>query len=554
MPRHHIFAAFSGFLFLFAATAAKAQIDDDARTEFISPFKAKLADSKKFHATPSLPPLDTQDARRLDYVVPTRLKELSYPIAKIQPLDVSDGNNTKDSKAKTFYAKAGFGYPISPLVELSYHTPANAQYRFGATFRHHSGRGNFNDNQRFADNALNLQGAYFLQNGMAIGGDAGFNLDMRRFYGYPDTLADPPKDSVQQRFLDIHGGIDFFNAKPTKADFNYRARLGIRHMSDRFGTTELALSPELRVEKWFGAKNRRHPLVVDLGLHYTNLQDTFGSDSLISRAPASRALLHVHPHFSYNGGVFRARIGTNLGLNAGDFYIYPDLEALVSLLNGKINVFGGWSGGVQRNDLRTLSQYSPFIVSYLDARHTNRQDFYAGIKGSVKKYHYDLRVSYALAQNLPLFLNDSLSNYRRMRVVYDTAQIFAFNANLAFEITQGLRFSSQIGFFLYNTEQYAKAYHLPNFESKFNLHYNYKKFEASASFYVNSGLPYFDEISRTDKTLNGLFDLNLGASYYFTPNIGAFLALNNILNNQNQRWHYYPQIGFNAMAGIVAKF
>jgi hypothetical protein len=549
-------------LFLLAALAVSGQIfaqinNNDSGTEILKPFRAKLAESKKYDATPAQPKIDSQASKNLEYVVPTRLKDLVYPKPKLDPLDLVENNKKDNSKTPTFYARFGAGYPLSILGELSYHTKPNDKYRFGATFRHHSGRGNYNDNQRFMDNALRLQGAYFLKNGVGIDGGLGLNIDAPRFYGYGDTLI-LPKDSVAQQFTEINGNIAVFNARPNKMELNYRGFLRFHNLSDKHGSNEFSISPNINVEKWFGASksNKKHLLVVDLGLNYVSLKDTFAAldTSLILRQDPNRLLLHFHPHFSYNGGVFRARVGGRLGLNAGDFYIYPDLEALASLLNGKVNVYAGWAGAVRQNNFRTLSQFNPFIVSYLDARHTAQQDFYGGIKGSIKKYNYDIRVAYSRAENLPFFLNDSLSSYRRFLVVYDTAQIFSLRAGLEFEIVKGLQFSTNLGFYAYSLNNLAKAYHVPNFESTFNLSYRRQKFEATAAFYVNSGVAYFDELTRTDKTLSGLFDFNLGASYNFTPNIGAFVQINNILNNQNQRWNRYPQIGFNALAGVKVSF
>ena len=51
-----------------------------------------------------------------------------------------------------------------------------------------------------------------------------------------------------------------------------------------------------------------------------------------------------------------------------------------------------------------------------------------------------------------------------------------------------------------------------------------------------------------------LLDLSIGGSYYFTKNVGAFLDINNLLNNKRERWLDYPTVGLNFLAGIVARF
>jgi hypothetical protein len=541
---------------LLASTAAAQINNNDSGTEILKPFKAKLAESKKFESPPTQPKIDSQANKNLEYIVPTRLKELVYPRPKLQPLDLIANKNSKEGKKDpTFYAKFGAGYPLSILGELSYHTPANDKYRFGATYKHYSGRGNYNDNQRFMENNLRLQGAYFLKNGMGVDGALGLNINSPRFYGYGDTLV-LPKDSVRQQLTTVSGQVGLFSAKANKANLAYRADLGLYNHSDRFGTNEFSINPNVKIEKYFGAKTSKNALVVDLGLNFVSLKDTFSSldSSLVLRQSPNRALLHFHPYFNYDGGVFRARIGTRLGVNEGDFYIYPDLEASAGLLKGKINIFAGWTGAVRQNNFRSLSETNPFIVSYVHARNTGQQDFYGGIKGSIKKYSYNAQISYSLANNSPIFMNDSLSQYRRFMVVYDSIQTFTISGGLDFEITKGLNFSTNLNFYAFKLAQLDKAYHRPNFVSNFNLSYTNGKFGAAAKLFVGMNTFYFNPETQLSAGLPNLYDFNLSASYNFTENIGAFVQLNNIFNNQAQIWSRYPQIGFNAMIGFRASF
>ena len=114
-----------------------------------------------------------------------------------------------------------------------------------------------------------------------------------------------------------------------------------------------------------------------------------------------------------------------------------------------------------------------------------------------------------------------------------------------------------LGYNIYSGGSFSSAYHLPVFESNITVMYRVKQLLLKSEIYFNSGVPYFDLVSKTDKSLNSLFDLNLSASYWFgvkKQNIGVFAEINNILNNKNQRWYLYPQIGFNARAGFLVKF
>ncbi len=544
------FAAVFGLNPLWAQLA-----NDDAGTELLKPFRAKLAESQKFNPTPIVPKLDDKE-RKQEYNVPSHLKELKYPAPVLTPLPFANKKDKNQIEVASFYAKIGFGYPISPLAELSYHNSSAKNYRYGATFKHHSGQGNYNLNQRFSNTGLNLGGAFFAKNNLAVDGNLGFNLRGNRFYGYGDSLdlndsTAVKKDSVNQRFTEIYANLGVFNSNLAKNNLNYKATLSLYRLSDLYQASEISLSPNVFVEKFIGKKNIKHSFAADLGLNYVSFSDTIAADT---NNLDNRLVFYLKPHFNYNAGKFRAKVGANVGTNEGKFYALPDISVNVLLLNGKISAYAGWKGEIKQNNFRSLSIHNPFIVSALTMRHTTQQDFYGGVKGNIQKLNYDAKIAYSRAQNLPLFMNDSFSQYRRFNVLFDTANIFNLSFAADMEIKQNLRLSATAAYNAYSFNNSRKAYHLPILETNISLQYTTKKLQIKSELYANAGVAYFDEVSRTDKRLGGLFDLNLYGSYFLHKNIAAFLSLNNILNNQNQRWFRYPQIGFNAMGGIIAKF
>jgi hypothetical protein len=526
---------------------ANAQIEE-AGMELVKPFRAKLAESKKFVSSPALPRLDTQAQKKLDYVVPTHLQALQYPAPTIQPLFASTGKKNEGAVENYgFYTKAGFGYPISPLLEVSFHSRENKNYKFGAGFKHHSGRGNFNPNQRFSKTGLGIEGAYYTEKGLALDGAFGFALDGVRFFG--DTIQrdsiSTPTDSLLQNFTHIFGQIGIFNGKKTDLALNYRGNLGFYSLSDKYNSKEFGINPTARVEKFFGTTHK-HLLGADLGLAYANFSNLDSSQS--------RLLVYFKPNFTYHAGWFKAKVGANVGTSEGKFYAYPDIEAVADISEGNLSIYGGWAGEVRQNTFRTLTNKNPFIISTPNLHHSNWQDFYGGLRGVIKKVNYDARILYSRVNNLPIFMNDSLASYRRFKVLYDTANIFGVSGRMDMELIKGLTLAGMVNFSAYSLKKLEKAYHLPNLEINASLQYQNNKFRAKAELYMNSGVAYFDNLTQTNKNLSGLFDLNIGASYFFTKNIAAFADINNLLNNQNQRWFRYPQIGFNAMAGVILKF
>ncbi len=50
------------------------------------------------------------------------------------------------------------------------------------------------------------------------------------------------------------------------------------------------------------------------------------------------------------------------------------------------------------------------------------------------------------------------------------------------------------------------------------------------------------------------FDLNAGAEFRITKNFNLWVQLNNLLNDNYQRWHQYEVFGFSILGGITYSF
>lgn len=558
---------------LLVGTALQAQLDD-SQTEFLKPFRAKLAQSQKFEAQPLLPKLDTNSNKNLTYVVPTHLLGLPYPAPIIRPLAMPRG---KATEVYNFYAKAGFGYPLSPLIELSYFNDNIERFKYGVQVRHHSVLKGYLPNQNFTQTGVDAQATYFTEKGLGIGGALDFDFNTNRFYGFDPAIENYviTEDSLRQRFLNIGGNIHLFNGQITKSAINYRVDLDVYRYSDAFKSVEVGIQPNILVEKWLGKGKQRHVLRAETGISYLTFKDIpVKVNGVTTTAAKNIFLFYFKPTFTANIGAFKARLGANLGVNEGHFFIHPDVELSYAIASGAFTPYIGAVGQVRQNSFRSLTTYNRFLVSNPALHHTNYLELFGGMKGSIKKINYDVRGGYALTQNLPYFVNDTgaLTQFSRFRPVYDTAGIVFVKGTLDFRLLKDFVMGGTVGFHAYNTTNYKKAFHLPTFESNFFLEYTFyfrekanksKKSKKARNnnhyltlrgeLYINSGVPYLDQYQKVG-LLQGLYDINIGVHYQVSPNVALFADLNNILHNRNQRWYLYPQLGFNGMLGIKVRF
>lgn len=551
----HITFLISALCILFYSFSVYAQNDDG--TELLKPFRAKLAESIKKNSLPILPILDT-NSNIVNYNIPEHIILVKYPEPIIRPLAMPV---EKPNTGNSFYTKVGIGYPISPIIELSYHNKENKNLKIGANFNHLSTQGNIN-NQTFGNTHFDLGGTYFTKNGIAAGSKLGFNLDAYRFYGhnelsnilpdsldiFPDTM-NIPKDSVSQRFFEFFGNLHLFNSKINNHNVNYRADADFYVMNDKYGASEFAFLPKIEVDKWFGNGKQKQRLFFD----WAGTISSFNNDSTGN----ARTLVNFRPGTDLNFGFLKTRLAMNLGSSESSFFILPNLRISLGILEGMLNIYASWEGHIKTNTFRSLSLFNPFISSELELRHTRVNDINGGLSGNIRGIGYDIKASYAMTRDLPLFINDINEDYIRFNLLYDTLNIISFKGTFDYKAIKNLSLNVTLGYNIYNGGRFKKAYHLPVFESGLSAIYQVKQLVLKSEIFYNSGVPYIDLLTGDDKILNALFDLNLSASYWFgkeKQNFGTFIELNNLLNNKNQRWYLYPQIGLNARLGILAKF
>ena len=529
-------------IFLFFSLTGVAQPPDlpDDEVEVIKDFEARLVDAEKLGLTPELPPNDTI-SKNLTYKVPVRSLEVDYPAPKIRPLAIPQ---KKEAPGYNGYLKAGYGSPNSPFGELYYSFSDPERYIIGVNAKHHSANNKKLENQRFMDTNINLNGLYYTEGGMAVGAQVGFDAEQVHFYGYDHETTSYLRDEVKQKFNTTYGNVKIFNAHRTQGDINYRAEVDFYNLKDNYATSELGLRISGGGTIWL---KEIHAFNVDIAADITD-QDNTLSDNLNN--------FYLKPNFAFHGDIFRVKLGVNMAFSDSLFYIFPDIEAAVNVVGNKLAIYAGASGDLQKNTMRSLKTVNPFIHTddKLQIANTSYYHYYGGVTGNLQVLDYQIEAGFKKANDLAMYLTDPTDSLR-FGVLYDTVNIVTMNASLTATPIKNLEVTASLGQSIFNPKNEEKAWHLPIFNTNISARYTTLKDKLSvkAELFVENGVPYRDNQGNIDN-LNGLFDLNLGAEYHFTNNIGIFLDLNNIVSNKRERWFRYETFGFNVMGGVTARF
>ncbi|MEM9846662.1 MAG: hypothetical protein AAF847_02140 [Bacteroidota bacterium] len=541
--------------------AAQDENLESGSVEIIRSFDARLLDSEKINLNPSLPAVDTS-SKRQRYNIPIQSLDIKYPPPRIRPLALSGDRLPPSYKG---YLKAGGGIPNSFYGEGAYRVFAQERLDVGLEVMHHSANNSANlENQRFALTQAKADGTFYSDQGFAMKGKIGYSSDNIFYYGYnaerdQNTVFDEvPKEEVKQTYSILDVGVELFNGTRTVGDFNYSAGIDVYTMGDISPTSESGFDLKIMGEKWFKEK---FPFRLTLRTDFNRYSTTSDSIQRLNN-------FFLQPNFTYNTDFFKVKVGANLASSDDVFSLFPDIEVSANAIPGLVTIFAGAEGDLHKNNYRNLTDYNPFLQSAVNIRNTRYNRYYIGAKGNVQGISYQAEFNYKGTEDLALFLQprSSLTNRElvllsvggtelyQFDVLYDDVDIVNFKIGAEADI-QEFKVAATLSQNFFNMTAEERAWHLPAFEFNGSVQYTTleDKLQVKGEIFVQNAVPYLTPDGDIDN-LDALFDISLGAEYYFTDNFGGFLNIYNLANNQRERWFRYPIYGINFLAGLSVRF
>lgn len=517
-----------------------AQTGPTDKVDIIKNYEAQLLDANKLNVTPTLPALDTS-TKYQDYVVPPRPLKVTYDAPKLKPLGMKVGAKEEMYNG---YVKAGGGVPTSIYGEFGYGFGLKDKFDGKIWAKHHQANFKSRENQRFSNTDVQLSGSGMVAKTTALEAKVGYAYDRVHYYGYNDSLVNFDAEQVRQNFKTLDIGLRLFNGERNDADLNYFVAPKIYNLKDNYSNTETGIDLGFGASKWFAEK---HVLRINLRTDFTTYKDT---------VKQQLNNIYIQPSLTLHFGPARLKIGGNFASNRDVFHIYPDAELNVRVFGDGIQLFVGANGDLRKNTYRSVSDYNPFIqMRGSELRNTDYRSYFGGIRGNFGWLTYTVQGGYATAGDLALFQTKFEGDITRFQVVYDTAKITNLQGTVTLKPTKEITVAGTLSQNIYTMSNAISAWGLPALEGNFNG--EYRIMEGKAAFKANCYIA--DKIRRRDENAipgksGALFDFGLGGTYQFSKNFGAFLDLNNILNNRRERWYNYPIYGTNVLVGITAKF
>ncbi len=521
---------------------------DTARKQTIditSSYKPVLRNSVKVNFSAANLPADT--FRRVGpYLVPPQNLFYTYQPVSLKPLALSQ--DTLLEMGIRNYLKAGVGNLSTPYV--------NAGFSFGdgktslvnlyADFISSKGK---IDNQDYT--RLNIKGSasYFTDKNEIYGSAAMLNQDFA-LYGYDHKVYNYAKADVLQRFQDISLKAGLRNKEVTATGINYNPNVEISIFNNQKKLTESSLVIDAPVEKTF---NEVFSVKVAAKADITS----YTSKNLSTDVKFNNTIFTLSPELIYTNESLNIHAGISPSWDNGQLTVFPNIYGEAQVPGKAFLVQAGFVGRFLKNTYRNLSAINPYLATFTSQQNTSETELYAGIKASAgNHFNFSAKAGLIRYKNLPFYINDTATDGKAF-IISNESEVndlrihadMSFISQDKFTITAGLTFNGYTGM-----KDNDKAWGTIPLDITASMRWwAFDRVVLKSDFRAFTGGPYVLR-NNIQRTLSGAADLSAGVEFAINKQFSAWLDVNNIFNNQYERWNAYQVYGLNVLGGVIYKF
>lgn len=582
------FLLFLSFITSFVGFAQEQQKDtvQTEVVEVITTFNPKIADAKKIKNNPDLEFSKRTEKKELGY------KIFSAPVAStfvpksgvIKGIDVG----VKERLYKNYIA-AGYGNFASPYFEAFLHSSARFRNEFGINAKYLASNNNIENtqlNSTFSN--FNLD-AFYKKEDRYFNWKIGLHTENNNYnwYGLPqlafnEEVLNIIEETQQYSTIKLTGEFVF---NDSYIDF---VNLSVSNFTDQFNSNEVRINFDGKLDyplyKIFRGFRGDNDITLQTNFEYlsgkfeNNYAATESINYEITTITLAPSYKYAYKNFTLNS-IVKTTFSLDSENNSNNFLLLPNIHLKSPIYKQYASIYGGFKSNLYTNTYQSFAEENPFVSPTLFITQTlEKSNFYIGLNGNITNaITYNLKASVKNEEDKPLFLrNNSKSDGNTFtinenpllgyeygnsfRIFYDDVETTSFFAELAYEFSEHLSFNIQANYNNFTLTNATSPWNLPSTEALFTTKYKRNKWFATATIF------YVDE--RTDILYNGQFssalagiqnidsfvDINLNGGYHFNSRLSAFLRVNNLLNNQYQRFANFNVQGLQILGGITYKF
>lgn len=442
----------------------RAQVVDSA--QLLIKYVPKLANSNKINQQAVLRDTVVSEQMEFNYVVAPAKPELSFA-----PGEMQVGKLNPEVKERYYrnYLKLGFGYPVTPLAELSMHNCQNPKYSYGLNFHHFSSWAGpiGKEQKKFAyaptsDTRVHLFFNRIFKN-HTLYSSVGYNHELANLYGYstdwvcPELYLNPEqyyakeyRDSIRNNFNHVRAELGFrsnFTADEKRLKEDVRVNYDFVRTSWKNMEHGVGLHGMLAYDAKFLKISGYQHYQLDFGFDYFNntWSDSvpMGTDgSLLRRRAENSLMFELKPSMRFSIREYHLMLGVGIPVlnqyNKTQCPVYPMAELQMGLIREVLNLYVGVDGRSEYTSLKNLLYENPYVKPNIDTLKFSKCQIsiYGGVKGKITdKLNYHVSARYSYRRDLPFFMLDTASLLKnQFDVVYaKKGTELDVNANLSWE-------------------------------------------------------------------------------------------------------------------------
>lgn len=439
------------------AFCLNAQVVDSA--QLLIKYVPRLANSNKINRQAELKDTVVAEPVEFNYIVAPSKPDLDF-----KPGDMEVGKLNPEVRERYYrnYIKLGFGYPITPLAELSVHNCQNQKYSYGLNFHHFSSWANpiGKEQKKYAyaptsDTRVQLFFNRIFKN-HTLYSSIGYNHELANLYGFSRNWHIPDyyygkeyRDTIRNNFNHVYAEVGFRSnytqeERPLKEDF--RVNYDFIHTYWKNNEHNAGLHGFLAYDaKLFKLGIQHYQLDINLDYFNNTWSDSvpMGTDNtLLRRRSENSFMFELRPTMSFKIREYHLIAGVGVPIlskyNRVQCPVYPVAELQMGLIRNVLNLYVGVDGKSEYVSLKKLLYENPYLKPDIDSlKFTKSQiSIYGGIKGRItQKLNYHVSARYSYRRDLPFFMLDTASLLKnRYDLVYaDKGTELNVSANLSWE-------------------------------------------------------------------------------------------------------------------------
>lgn len=568
----------------FTAVQLSAQKkDENIGTEVVNvvkPYTPTISDAFKIKETPAADDDDNTKKEPIKYSI------FSFPVAStFAPSKGKAANVDKTAQERLYknYVTGGIGSYLDIFGELYVTENIGDNDYVAGTVKHLSAFTNVKGievDSKFLNTGIDLTYGSHREK-FSWNADMGYQVQKYFWYGLPEdfgaALTPVVREDIIEDINKVQTYHDFYVGGKIKFNESVFTDMSVKYNTfwDAYGSKEGRFIAKPKLAFDFLEKRVTTEITVDhVGGSFD--KDYTGTNTFkygVTKLGVSPSFGMKKDDWSFNigAGLYYASDSEN---NEGELFFYPRANATLKVVGDLMQFYLGIDGDLEQNSYRDFTNENPYVSPTLIVAPTDKQfDVYAGLKGKLSNYvSYDVRGSLTNEKNKALFIANNYSEAQGQEryqygnsfgVTYDLVRTMKFFGELKADFSKNVSLRINGTLNKYTLEDQKEAWNLPEVTLNANLDVAITpKWYAGANvFFVGDRKDYQTNLDilplvATDdtKTVKSYFDANAHVGYKYTDRFTAFLRLNNLANQNYERWLNYPVQSFQVMLGANYKF